>query len=123
MQNLQIKNSTYSIQNLSFHAISSLNTFHTSEINYLLDFLKSHEITQLSLNDVRFIALTLFDHNSDTLNILKIIIILTYAKFNNLTLSPKTFNSLSSQLKIKNNLFLDLIFDNSQLQNIIYYYQ
>lgn len=124
MENLTTtKHTPISIQNLSHINLLSLEFFHTAEINYILDFLKNHKITKLSLNDTKFITLMLFDHNSDNINILKLIIALTYIKFNNLPLTTTEFNSLITKLNINKNLSFSEVFNNNTgefLYNIYY---
>ena len=124
MENLTTtKNTPTSIQNLSYSNLLSLDYFHTTEINYILDFLKNHKITKLSLNDAKFITLMLFDHNSDNINILKLIIALTYIKFNNLPLTPTEFISLINKLNINKNLSFSEVFNNQTgefLYNLYY---
>lgn len=124
MENLTTTNHTpIFIQNLSHTNLLSLEYFHTTEINYILDFLKNHKITKLSLNDAKFITFMLFDHNSDNINILKLIIALTYIKFNNLPLTTTEFISLINKLNINKNLSFSEVFNNQTgefLYNLYY---
>lgn len=104
------KNSThsyhsYNIQNLNQNILSTLNSIFSKQINYLLNFYKSHKIKQLDLQTSYQTTSTILQ--SQDLNLIKLLSLLTYLQFNNIT-NPNNLTSLINQLQFPSNLKLIL---------------
>ena len=104
------KNSThsyhsYNIQNLNQNILPTLNLIFSKQINYLLNFYKSHKIKQLNLQTSYQTTSTILQ--SQDLNLIKLLSLLTYLQFNNIT-NPNNLTSLINQLQFPSNLKLIL---------------
>ena len=72
--NISYSTHSYNIQNLTQIKLSTLNSTFSNQINYLLNFYKSHKIKHLNLPTSYQITLTLL--NSSNLDLLKLISLL-----------------------------------------------
>lgn len=121
--NISYSTHSYNIQNLTQSNLSTLNSTFSTQINYLLDFYKSHKIKHLDLPTSYQITLTLL--KSSNLNLLKLISLLTYLNFNNIK-TTTNLNSLINQLQFTPNSELILIDSISEIGEIIetnYYFK
>ena len=121
--NISYSTHSYNIQNLTQTNLSTLNSIFSNQINYLLNFYKSHKIKHLNLSTSYQITLTLL--NSSNLDLLKLISLLTYLNFNNIT-NPTNLTSLINQLQFTPNSQLILIDSISEFGEIFetnYYFK
>ena len=71
--------------------------------NYLIKFLKSHNIKKFTLEDSYRTTMNLFQHsNQPQLNLLKLISIISFIKFNNLQFNKSNFINYCQQLNLNN---------------------
>ena len=109
----------YKINSLSISNLYSLNNIFKTQINYLLDFYKAHKIKKLSLEDSYQLTLTLL--RSKDFELLKLISVLTYLKFNN---SESELNSSISKLnfnKTSELVVLDIVDDFGDITGFHFY--
>ena len=121
--NISYSTHSYNIQNLTQLNLSTLNSTFSNQINYLLNFYKSHKIKPLNLQTSYQITLTLL--NSSNLDLLKLISLLTYLNFNNIKTTTNLI-SLINQLQFTPNSQLILIDSISEIGEIIetnYYFK
>ena len=121
--NISYSTHSYNIQNLTQTNLSTLNSIFSNQINYLLNFYKSHKIKHLNLSTSYQITLTLL--NSSNLDLLKLISLLTYLNFNNIKTTTNLI-SLINQLQFTPNSQLILIDSISEIGEIIetnYYFK
>lgn len=121
--NISYSTHSYNIQNLTQLNLSTLNSTFSNQINYLLNFYKSHKIKHLNLQTSYQITLTLL--NSSNLDLLKLISLLTYLNFNNIKTTTNLI-SLINQLQFTPNSQLILIDSISEIGEIIetnYYFK
>lgn len=121
--NISYSTHSYNIQNLTQINLSTLNSTFSNQINYLLNFYKSHKIKHLDLPTSYQITLTLL--NSSNLDLLKLISLLTYLNFNNIKTTTNLI-SLINQLQFTPNSQLILIDSISEIGEIIetnYYFK
>ena len=121
--NISYSTHSYNIQNLTQINLSTLNSTFSNQINYLLNFYKSHKIKHLNLQTSYQITLTLL--NSSNLDLLKLISLLTYLNFNNIKTTTNLI-SLINQLQFTPNSQLILIDSISEIGEIIetnYYFK
>ena len=97
---------SYNIQNLNQNILSTLNSIFSKQINYLLNFYKSHKIKQLDLQTSYQTTSTILQ--SQDLNLIKLLSLLTYLQFNNIT-NQNNLTSLINQLQFPSNLKLILV--------------
>ena len=121
--NISYSTHSYNIQNLTQTNLSTLNSIFSNQINYLLNFYKSHKIKHLNLQTSYQITSTLLQ--SSDLNLIKLLSLLTYLQFNNIT-NPTNLTSLINQLQFTPNSQLILIDSISEIGEIIetnYYFK
>ena len=121
--NISYSTHSYNIQNLTQLNLSTLNSTFSNQINYLVNFYKSHKIKHLNLQTSYQITLTLL--NSSNLDLLKLISLLTYLNFNNIK-TTTNLTSLINQLQFTPNSQLILIDSISEIGEIIetnYYFK
>ena len=107
---------SYNIQNLNQNILPTLNSIFSKQINYLLNFYKSHKIKQLNLQTSYQTTSTILQ--SQDLNLIKLLSLLTYLQFNNIT-NPNNLTSLINQLQFPSNLKLILVDTISEFGEVI----
>ena len=107
---------SYNIQNLNQNILSTLNSIFSKQINYLLNFYKSHKIKQLDLQTSYQTTSTILQ--SQDLNLIKLLSLLTYLQFNNIT-NPNNLTSLINQLQFPSNLKLILVDTISEFGEVV----
>ena len=120
--NISYSTHSYNIQNLTQINLSTLNSTFSNQINYLLNFYKSHKIKHLNLQTSYQITLTLL--NSSNLDLIKLISLLTYLQFNNIT-NPTNLISLTNQLQFTstNLILIDTISEIGEIIETNYYFK
>lgn len=92
----------YSISQNSFNSISTELKPYT---NFIINFLNSHEITKFTLEDSYQITMTLLQYPTQfSLDLLKLISIISFIQFNNLQFNQSNFINYCQQLNIQPNL-------------------
>lgn len=121
--NISYSTHSYNIQNLTQTNLSTLNSVFSNQINYLLNFYKSHKIKHLDLPTSYQITLTLL--KSSSLDLLKLISLLTYLNFNNIKTTTNLI-SLINQLQFTPNsqlILIDTISEIGDILEINYYFK
>ena len=120
--NISYSTHSYNIQNLTQLNLSTLNSTFSNQINYLLNFYKSHKIKHLNLQTSYQITLTLL--NSSNLDLLKLISLLTYLNFNNIKTTTNLI-SLINQLQFTstNLILIDTISEIGEIIETNYYFK
>lgn len=120
--NISYSTHSYNIQNLTQIKLSTLNSTFSNQINYLLNFYKSHKIKHLNLQTSYQITSTLLQ--SSDLNLIKLLSLLTYLQFNNIT-NPTNLTSLINQLQFTstNLILIDTISEIGEIIETNYYFK
>lgn len=120
--NISYSTHSYNIQNLTQTNLSTLNSIFSNQINYLLNFYKSHNIKKLDLQTSYQITSTLLQ--TSDLNLIKLISLLTYLKFNNIS-NPTNLTLLTNQLKFTstNLILIDTISEIGEIIETNYYFK
>lgn len=88
---------------ISQKSFNSISTNLKPYTNYLIKFLKSHDIKKFTLEDSYQTTMNLFQHsNQPQLNLLKLISIISFIKFNNLQFNKSNFINYCQQLNLNN---------------------
>ena len=88
---------------ISQKSFNSISTNLKPYTNYLIKFLKSHNIKKITLEDSYQTTMNLFQHsNPPQLNLLKLISIISFIKFNNLQFNQSNFINYCQQLNLNN---------------------
>ena len=88
---------------ISQKSFNSISTNLKPYTNYLIKFLKSHSIKKFTLEDSYQTTMNLFQHSSQPqLNLLKLISIISFIKFNNLQFNKSNFINYCQQLNLNN---------------------
>ena len=91
------------IMKISQKSFNSISTNLKPYTNYLIKFLKSHNIKKFTLEDSYRTTMNLFQHsNQPQLNLLKLISIISFIKFNNLQFNKSNFINYCQQLNLNN---------------------
>ena len=85
---------------ISQKSFNSISTNLKPYTNYLIKFLKSHNIKKLTLEDSYQTTMNLFQHSN--YNLLKLISIISFIKFNNLQFNQSNFINYCQQLNLNN---------------------
>lgn len=120
--NISYSTHSYNIQNLTQIKLSTLNSTFSNQINYLLNFYKSHKIKHLDLQTSYQITSTLLQ--TSDLDLIKLLSLLTYLQFNNIT-NPINLTSLTNQLKFTstNLILIDTISEIGEIIETNYYFK
>ena len=88
---------------ISQKSFNSISTNLKPYTNYLIKFLKSHNIKKFTLKDSYQTTMNLFQHsNQPQLNLLKLISIISFIQFNNLQFNQSNFINYCQQLNLNN---------------------
>ena len=85
---------------ISQKSFNSISTNLKPYTNYLIKFLKSHNIKKLTLEDSYQTTMNLFQHSN--YNLLKLISIISFIQFNNLQFNQSNFINYCQQLNLTN---------------------
>jgi len=120
--NISYSTHSYNIQNLTQINLSTLNSIFSNQINYLLNFYKSHKIKHLDLQTSYQITSTLLQ--TSDLDLIKLLSLLTYLQFNNIT-NPTNLISLTNQLQFTstNLILIDTISEIGEIIETNYYFK
>ena len=88
------------IMKISQKSFNSISTNLKPYTNYLIKFLKSHNIKKFTLEDSYQITMTLFQHSN--YNLLKLVSIFSFIQFNNLQFNQSNFINYCQQLNLTN---------------------
>ena len=88
---------------ISQKSFNSISTNLKPYTNYLIKFLKSHNSKKFILEDSYQTTMNSFQHsNQPQLNLLKLISIISFIKFNNLQFNKSNFINYCQQLNLNN---------------------
>ena len=85
---------------ISQKSFNSISTNLKPYTNYLIKFLKSHNIKNFTLEDSYQTTMNLFQHSN--YNLLKLISIISFIQFNNLQFNQSNFINYCQQLNLTN---------------------
>ena len=85
---------------ISQKSFNSISTNLKPYTNYLIKFLKSHNIKKFTLEDSYQTTMNLFQHSN--YNLLKLISIISFIQFNNLQFNQSNFINYCQQLNLNN---------------------
>ena len=88
------------IMKISQNYSNSISTNLKPYTNYLIKFLKSHNIKKLTLEDSYQTTMNLFQHSN--YDLLKLVSIFSFIQFNNLPFNQSNFNNYCKQLNLTN---------------------
>ena len=88
------------VSQISQKSFNSISTNLKPYTNYLIKFLKSHNIKKLTLEDSYQTTMNLFQHSN--YNLLKLISIISFIQFNNLQFNQSNFINYCQQLNLTN---------------------
>ena len=88
------------ISQISQNYFNSISTNLKPYTNYLIKFLKSHNIKKFTLEDSYRTTMNLFQHSN--YDLLKLVSIFSFIQFNNLPFNQSNFNNYCKQLNLTN---------------------
>ena len=88
------------ISQISQNSFNSISTNLKPYTNYILSFLKSHNIKKFTLEDSYQTTMNLFQHSN--YDLLKLVSIFSFIQFNNLPFNQSNFNNYCQQLNLTN---------------------
>ena len=88
------------IMKISQKSFNSISTNLKPYTNYLIKFLKSHNIKKFTLEDSYQITMNLFQHSN--YNLLKLVALFSFIQFNNLKFNQSNFINYCQQLNLTN---------------------